>query len=618
MVTFNIKFEPVGQTVKCGEDESILACAQHYGIGLNSVCGGQGICNSCKTQLISGKLSGLTDSERGAFSGDELESGWHLACQTYPRSDCQFNIPLESMTTVQRLQLEGTEIQTHLRPPLVFHTVNLPLPSLTDLEADADRLLRALNTDRKKPYQVIETPVLQDLSPKFRLWQGKFEVITRDRSVIAIMPAGAKKLGLALDIGSTKIAAYLVDFGSGNTLTAKGAINPQISYGDDIISRITHSIKTPGTGEKLQKSVVQAINELIDSMCSGINAQADDILEVTVAGNTVMHHFFLGLPIKQLAVSPFVAAASMALDIRARDMGLHVNPGAYIHMLPNIAGFVGGDHTAMLLGIEAEKISRPAIALDIGTNTEISVIYNGRITCVSCASGPAFEGGHIKNGMRAASGAIERVQISGDSIRYQTIDHNAPIGICGSGILDAMAQMYLAHILDDSGRIVKNQPRVRMRDNTAEYILVSTEELGGKNPIVIDQHDIRELQLAKSAIRTGIEILLKSAGLRSKDLEEVIIAGAFGTYISPESAVTIGMLPPVPLNRFRQVGNAAGMGAKSALVSKQKRKEASRLIAKIRYIELASSPDFMPVYVQSSYLGKYIINDDNKREEVKC
>lgn len=618
METFTIKFEPMGQTAKCGEDESILTCAQNYGIGLNSVCGGQGICHSCKIQLLSGTVSKLTGNEREAFSKDELNSGWHLACQTYPRSDCKFNIPVESMTTVQRLQLEGMEVDIPLEPPVISYKVNLSLPSLTDLEADVDRMLKAVNTKYNKEYQLIETHVLQELSPKIRLWNGKFEVIGRDKSIIAIKPSGAKKIGLALDVGSTKIAAYLVDLDTGNTLTAKGAINPQISYGDDIISRITSSIKTPETGKKLQKSVLEAINKLIEEMCSEVNAQADDILEATVAGNTVMHHFFLGLPISQLAVSPFIAAVNMALNIRACDVGLHINPGAYIYMLPNIAGFVGGDHVAMLLGVDAEKISSPTIALDIGTNTEISIINNGEITCVSCASGPAFEGGHIKNGMRAASGAIERVQISGEKISYQTIDHESPIGICGSGILDAMAQMYLAHVLNDSGRMLDNHPRVRMKNKLAEFVLVSTEELKGKNPIVIEQRDIRELQLAKAAIRTGIEILLKAASLQSNELERVIIAGAFGTYISPESAVAIGMLPPIPLKRFRQVGNAAGTGAKSVLISLHKREEAWRLISKIRYIELASSPDFMPVYIQSSYLGKYIINDKNKREEIKC
>jgi len=332
-------------------------------------------------------------------------------------------------------------------------------------------------------------------------------------------------------------------------------------------------------------------------------------------GNTAMHHLFLRLPVKQLALSPFVPAISRALEVRAGELGLNIAPGAYVYLLPNIAGFVGADHVSMLLATDAWQAKKTTVALDIGTNTEVSLICKGKIAATSCASGPAFEGGHIKYGMRAATGAIERLRIDGAKIQYQTIDGAPPVGICGSGILDALAQLYLAKIIDEGGRIINNRPRVRAYKGQHEFILVSKEERKGKPAITITQHDVRELQLAKAAIRTGIQVLLETSGCSEADIKQVIIAGAFGTYIDVASAVAIGMLPPLPLNRFRQVGNAAGMGAKLALISLKSRAKAQAVASRVSYIELASAPKFEQVFVQANYLGRYRIIE-SKREEI--
>jgi uncharacterized 2Fe-2S/4Fe-4S cluster protein (DUF4445 family) len=360
---------------------------------------------------------------------------------------------------------------------------------------------------------------------------------------------------------------------------------------------------------------VEAINELCSDLCNEAGAKPEEIVEAVVVGNTAMHHLFLRLPVKQLALSPFVPATSRALETRAGELGLNIAPGAYIHLLPNIAGFVGADHVSMLLATDAWQARKTTVALDIGTNTEVSLIYKGKITTTSCASGPAFEGGHIKYGMRASTGAIERLRIDGDKIYYQTIDGASPVGICGSGILDALAQLYVTEIIDEGGRIIDNRPRVRTYKGQHEFILVSKEQRKGKPAITITQSDVRELQLAKAAIRTGIQILLETSGCAEDDIKQVIIAGAFGTYIDISSAVAIGMLPPLPLNRFRQVGNAAGMGAKMALISLKSRAKAQAVISRVSYIELASSPGFQPTFIQANYLGRYrIIN--GKREGI--
>jgi uncharacterized 2Fe-2S/4Fe-4S cluster protein (DUF4445 family) len=359
----------------------------------------------------------------------------------------------------------------------------------------------------------------------------------------------------------------------------------------------------------MQRLTLDAINELSADLCAAAGARPEEILETVVVGNTVMHHLFLRLPVKQLAFSPFVPAVSLALEVRARDLDLNIAPGAYVYLMPNIAGFVGADHVSMLLATDAWKAKETTIALDIGTNTEVSLIYGGKITTTSCASGPAFEGGHIKHGMRAAAGAIERLRIDGDKVQYQTINGGPPVGICGSGILDALAQLYQANIIDNSGRIIDSHPRVRVHKGQREFVLVSEEERNGKPAITITQHDVRELQLAKAAIRTGIQILLDISLCSEDDIKQVIIAGAFGSYINIDSAVAIGMMPSLPLNRFQQVGNAAGMGARLALISTRSRAKAQAIASRVKYVELASSPEFNKVFVQANYLGPYQITN---------
>jgi uncharacterized 2Fe-2S/4Fe-4S cluster protein (DUF4445 family) len=334
-----------------------------------------------------------------------------------------------------------------------------------------------------------------------------------------------------------------------------------------------------------------------------------------VVGNTAMHHLFLRLPVKQLVLSPFVPAISQALEVKAGELGLNIAAGAYVHLLPNIAGFVGADHVAMLLATDAWQAKETTVALDIGTNTEVSLIHKGKIATTSCASGPAFEGGHIRHGMRAATGAIERLHIDGSEIHYQTIGGAPPVGICGSGMLDALAQLYVAKVIDEGGKITDSRCRVRIAKGQREFVLVGKEERKGRSPITITQHDVRELQLAKAAIRTGIQLLLETSGCSEDDVRRVIIAGAFGTYIDISSAVAIGMLPPLPLSHFRQVGNAAGMGAKLALISLRSRAEAEAIASRVIYIELAGTASFQPTFMQASYLGRYRIID-GKREGI--
>jgi uncharacterized 2Fe-2S/4Fe-4S cluster protein (DUF4445 family) len=616
MESYSIKFEPLGLSGRCRADESLLACAQSTGIGIISLCGGQGNCQSCKVQLLEGTFSEPTDSELKAYSRQEIKEGWRLACQTYPTSDGKVGIPPTSLTTTQRVQTEGQEVGVKPEPVVLPYPIKLKTPTLEDALADADRLLKALNRQHKLQCDNVDIGALSRLSPQLRSWGWQCRASVRQNELIAFGPWPSRQLGLAVDLGTSKISGYLVDLDSGQTLAAKGVSNPQISYGEDIISRIAYAMQAATRATQLQRLVVRELNKLAADLCTKVKAKSGDIVDAVLVGNTAMHHLLAGLPVKQLALAPFVPTVSQAIDIKANRLGLKFAPGAYLHLLPNIAAFVGADHTAVLLAtLDGEQ--KITLAIDIGTNTEVSLIDGDKITTTSCASGPAFEGWHIKDGMRAASGAIERMRIVNNKVEYQTVDNAPAIGICGSGILDTVAQLYLAGVLEEGGRMDAKHKRVRRSDKLLEFVLVGGKEKKDvTRDIVITQADVREIQLAKAAIRTGIQALLEANGYGEEKIGKVIIAGAFGTYIDVASAIAIGMLPVLPLERFQQVGNAAGTGARLALISRTKRAAAQKIVSRVNYIELASIPGFNRTFMQASYLGRFRLKGA-KREEVK-
>jgi len=615
METYKIRFEPLGLSGCCRADESLLACAQSIGIGIISLCGGKGNCQFCRIQLLEGNSSQPTASELKAYSRQEIKEGWRLACQTYPTSDVKVGLPPTSLTTTQRVQTEGQEVGVKAEPVVKAYQLKLKAPSLTDAQADADRLLKALNRQHKLHCDDVDIGALSQLSPKLRSWGWQCRASVRGEEVIAFGPWPSRQLGLAVDLGTSKISGYLVELDSGQTLAAQGVSNPQISYGEDIISRISYATQSAAKAKQLQRLVVRALNKLASDLCTEVKAKVGEIVDAVLVGNTAMHHLLAGLPVKQLALAPFVPAVSRAIDIKASRLGLKFAPGAYLHLLPNIAAFVGADHTAVLIATINGEAKERTLAIDIGTNTEVSLIDKDKITTTSCASGPAFEGWHIKDGMRAASGAIERLRIINNKVEYQTIDNKPAIGICGSGILDTVAQLYLGGVLEDGGKMDEKNRRVRRSDKHLEFVLVDGKGTkDSQRDIVITQQDVREIQLAKAAIRTGIQTLLEVNGYGEEKIEKVIIAGAFGTYIDVANAMAIGMLPTLPLERFQQVGNAAGTGARLALISKAKRAAAQKIVSGIKYIELASVPGFNKTFMQASYLGKFHLKEGRRTQ----
>lgn len=645
-----VDFQPLGKRARVESGVTILEAAQEADVGISSVCGGVGSCDGCRVRLEDQEeVSEPNRIEIDALGADGLLAGLRLACQTEVYGRVRVHVLPESMTATQRVQVEGEEIGFEFEPTVTIRDLTLPKAETTDLRGDFERLAaglaeeredgrpelrcRRLSVLRQLPGLLRENEwrirvALGDLSPSVEVGTGGYELI-------AVTAPGTPMLGMAVDIGTTKLAGYLVNLATGETLAMKGIMNPQIAYGEDVMARITYCLRNENGREVLQKAVVDAINTLARDLCLAARAEGaaraerearvegvtrsegaaapegngdrvayepSQIVEAVMVGNTAMHHLLLGLPVAQLGRSPYVAAVSSPLDVRGEEIGLSFSPGATVHLLGNIAGFVGADHLAMLLATDTHRKPGVVMSVDIGTNTEITLAAHGRMIACSTASGPAFEGAHIRDGMRAAEGAIERVRILDGELSIQTIGQAAPIGICGSGILDAIAQLRLCGAMDERGALNEDHPLIRMAEPLPEAVLAAAETTGTGRDIALRRSDVNEIQLAKGAMRAGMELLFEAAGVAASDVEEFIIAGAFGTYISVEAAVVIGMFPDIPRDRFRQVGNAAGIGAKQALLSGARRAEAARIRERVEYLELTVNRRFQEEFLKAMYL----------------
>lgn len=598
-MTYSIDFEPIGRRGECKEGNSFLENARSLGVNLLNICGGEGNCGTCFIQVLGGRVSPIQDSEREYISDAKLSQGYRLACRAIPESDCKVRVPAESLSTRQRTQVEGQEVAVSPDPVAKSYFLELSPPALDDPKSDEVRVSEKLATI----YGIeacFDFGVLGDLSTVLRDNDWRINAIVHDNEVIAVLPEKDKALGVAIDLGTTKIAMYLMELETGRTLASRGLMNPQISYGEDIMTRMSAAQTNSELARHFQELIAQAFNETMTEMCVDCNQLPGHIVDLVVVGNTAMHHLFLGFPVRQLGRAPYVPEVSSALDVKARDLGLHVAPGAFVHTLPNIAGYVGADHVAMLLATGIQNKEETVLAIDIGTNTEICLAHTGSFTSLSTASGPAFEGAHIKYGMRAAPGAIERFQILDGTNKFQTIDNIPAVGLCGSGVLDVLAQLFEKGIINHRGKLM-DHPLVRGAGEEKAYVIASRQGTG--NELTFSQKDIEQLQLAKGAIRTGINVLLSQHGLTAGDLDEIIIAGAFGTYLDIDSAMAVGLFPAVDKSITRQIGNAAGIGAKQALISQQKRREAQALAKKIAYIELAGDPSFAKVFAKAMRLG---------------
>ncbi len=607
-----VDFQPIGKHVEVDSGTTILEAAQEAGVGISAICGGAGSCGACRVHLDDQEqVSKPNETETEALDADDLTAGIRLACQTEIYGPTRVEVPPESMTATQRTQVEGDEVDFEFEPPVEIKDLTLSKAKSTDLQADFERLSAVVSENGRPAMQCRRLNIIKQIPGLLRQNKWNIRVGLRGDELVSVSAPGTPVLGLAVDIGTTKVAGYLVDMASGTTLAIKGIMNPQIAYGEDVMARITYCTMHENGLDILQKAIIDALNDLARDLCvaAGSNGeeetpdyQPSQIVESVMVGNTAMHHLLLGLPVEQLGLSPYVAAVTSPLDIKADEINLAFSTGATIHLLANIAGFVGADHLSMLLATDTHKKKGVVVSLDIGTNTEITLIANGRMISCSTASGPAFEGAHIRHGMRAAEGAIERVQIVDNELAFQTIGNVAPIGLCGSGILDVIAQLKLCGAMNDKGALDEKHPLIRKGEKLLEALIATGEITGTDHDIVLSRGDINEVQMAKGAMRAGIELLLDAAGVTAADIDEFIIAGAFGSYISVEAAVGIGMFPDIPLDRFRQVGNAAGIGAKQALLSTTRRAEADVIGERVEYLELTVSEKFQEEFLKAMYM----------------
>jgi len=602
-VEYTIDFQPLGRRVRVSEGASLLEAARKAGVGLNAVCGGGGTCGTCRVRIVEGKVSPPNKSEEKFLGQKEFTEGYRLACQVDVLGDVLVDVPPESITAPQRAQVEGRERPVEIDATVLGFDVSPTSPGLHDLRSDEKRLREALQMEHGVASVRFDPIALTGIPSLLRENEWEIRLFIRNGEVVGAAPTDTAPLGLAVDIGTTKVAAYLVDLETGETLGASGEMNPQIAFGEDVMARIAYAMEGEEHGRELQEAIIGGLESRARELCEQFGRGCEEILEAVLVGNTCMHHLAMGLPVDQLGVAPYVPALASSCDVRARDLGLDIGIGAYVHFLPNIAGFVGADHVSMVMASGLYEADEITLGLDIGTNTEVSLAANGRLLSCSTASGPAFEGAHIRDGMRAAPGAIEWVKMVDGKIEYQTIDGAPPVGICGSGILDSVAELRRIGVLKENGSMkLDSHPRVRQPDDRPEFLLVPAGEDGALNDIVINRKDVSEIQLAKGAIRAGIEVLLDEAGVEVEQVERVVVAGAFGTYLDVASARAIGMFPPLPLDRFDQVGNAAGIGAKLALLSRRFRDTAEEIAHRVEYVELTTDARFASAYMDAMSL----------------
>ena len=576
---FKLRFAHLDREISASEGETIYQSARRSGVRIVGACGGRGTCGSCMVRIVEGKA-------------DRKHAGkWVRACQLRARSDCVLEVAPRSIAAVVRVDLEqdaGAQFP-EFEPAVSSRDVAVPEASLSDPRADADRVMRALAPLAVDALDLCAARRLPDLLRKER---GLLSARLRGRELIDVAAAGAPALGLAVDLGTSNAAAFLVDLGRGTHLASLGIENPQVGWGADVISRINHAIGSPQAAGELRGAAVAAINALAHDLCRSVRAKTEDIVDLVVCGNTAMQHLLLGLPVRQLGRAPFVAATREALDAKARDLDLAICPGAYVHLAPNIGGFVGSDHVAALLATQGRWAETgTSVMMDIGTNTEVSLHHRGELLSASCPSGPALEGGHISCGMRAAEGAIEKVALRHGELALEVIGGKEPVGLCGSGVLDAVATLRSAGALNDRGRLLAQHPLVRDEKGERAAVLAPG--------VAFTQDDVRAVQLAKAAIRACTDMLLEQAGVAAASIERFIIAGAFGAYLDVRSGVAVGLFPDLPAARFEQVGNAAGAGVRLMLASTGARARAAALARRCRYLELSTLPRF-----QKSFLNR--------------
>jgi len=625
-----IDFEPISRRLYHKKNENFYQLLVNSGIRVTSLCGGLGTCGKCKLLVQEGikYLNPPTDSEKKLLTEEEINENFRLACQCYivedqidfiekhPQPQIRVFLPQELLVEDFKILTTGLNKGVNLNPNVKKVFIEVDKPSLKTPIPDLERIVSALSTttiiNKLQLEPSFEFETLKKIPLALRKDNHLITLTLYEENKIIDCEAGntiANSYGIAFDIGTTTLVGYLINLNDGKIYSIASALNPQTAYGEDVVSRITY-IKNNKEGLlKLNTTVLNALNLIIDETCAEAKISPSQIYEATFVGNSVMHHIFLNIDPIYIGLSPYVPALKKDLNILAKDINLRINRGGYAYILPLIAGYVGADTTGVILSSEIDEESDLTLAIDVGTNGEIVVGNKDILATGSCAAGSALEGAHIKSGMRAAAGAIDTLKIDPTdlSVGYTTINNKKPIGICGSGIIDAAAEMLKSKVITRSGNFNKqliDHKNFIKEDKNLEFILVRKDQTSINRDITISQKDIRELQMAKAAFYSGARIILNYLNQTNEPnlkIKQIYLAGAFGNYINKGNAKFIGMIPDISDEYIYQIGNAAGVGAQNCLLNIELRDKARKLIEKINYVEIAVAQEFQKEYAQAMY-----------------
>ncbi|MFN4218551.1 MAG: ASKHA domain-containing protein [Candidatus Bipolaricaulia bacterium] len=615
-----VRFHPDEVSIEVERGVTLQAAAKAAGVALASICGGDGICGRCRVIVKNGNIEAAPTT---LLTRDEIQKGYVLACQTKVFGDVEVEVPPETRAEegqilididAQRFRaLYQEERVSFKHEPLVQKLyVELPAPSLHDNLADHQRLYREIRRHRYYPIMQTGLKILR-AQPKLlrhNRWKVTATLGWRGGTVEVLQLEGgdtsSRNYGVAVDVGTSTVVAHLVDLNTGRTVDAEAMYNSQRAYGEEVTRRIIYAER--GGLEQLQKTIVNDINNLIAALVARNNIALHDCLAVVCAGNTTMMHLLLGLDPSSIRRDPYVSCSTAPPPVRAAEVGIQINPRGLLYCVPAIGGWVGGDVTAGILATGLYESDKTVMLIDVGTNGEIVIGRREDSSCwmVTCSAsaGPAFEGSGVKCGMKASRGAIERVQISPDgNVIYKTVGNVKPKGICGSGLIDLVAGLLEAGFIDRSGRLIPEaSPRIRERDGILEFVVVPAQRSATEKDIVITQADIENLLRAKAAIYAGTLILLKSLNLEIADIDRVFLAGGFGNYLDREKAIMIGLIPDLPLEKIRFVGNTSIIGAKMALLSREAWEKCEEIAQSATYYDLISFPHYYEEFLAAKFL----------------
>lgn len=626
-----VVFEPDGVCVEAEQGATILEVAAEAGVAIDSACGGQGSCGKCRVAITLGRPGG---SAGDVLSAAEMQQGFVLACQATVEDDLVVEVPLESQRGELRILLGEAEGESAaLEPPPLAQVVGIPTAELVGAntaptgdrkQGDAERLVEALGARVAGDFRGLEVnlPALRELPRLLRPRQAapaaEIEALVGDVDGLgSVFGVAAREggrsgwYGVAVDVGTTTVVVHLIDLATAGFVEAAASLNEQVSYGEDVISRIIHAQERERGLEELREAVTRTVNRCLAQVLGERGAPGRAIGAACV-GNTVMTHLLLGVDPAAIRREPYIPAFRRLPALSAKEVGLNIHPGAPVWLAPCVSSYIGGDVVAGVLATGMAEQGRLTLFIDLGTNGELVVGNEEWLMSCSCSAGPAFEGSGVEYGMYATVGAMERVSYDpeSDHVDYLTIGDAKPRGICGSGLVDALATMLRAGVVDRAGRINLGfaSPRVRVRNERPEFVLVWGEEVGRADDISLGEDAIQNLIRSKAAVYAGAATLLESLGLSAEEVDSILVAGAFGNYLDAENAVTIGMLPDVPLERIRFVGNTAVAGARMALLSRGARERMEELARGMTNFELSVAPGYMEAYVSGLFLPHTDLN----------